>query len=1180
MKLVKKECFSSALAAAAASALLAIGMASTALATPVMVFQADLNGNRGVANTGPVQSGWTGISGTNTAGPFTNTYTINGITIDLTAGSGGAGWRNDRNPQLTVPVFGPLAPLYNSLLFCQNNGCDIKLTGLTNGTTYQFIIYSWDSGGGGTNQGDVRWNYSLAGNKSSPVDAGYLWQPTSGAFVPAANTGITLAAKGTAMLSTTFTATGPSVDFFTVGGPVVALNGFELYSVPASALAANAGADKTVSPGAPSVAIGAIPVASGGTGPYTYLWSPSTGLSSDTAANPTASPTETTVYTVTVTDSLLATASDTVTVNYPLAANAGADKLVTPSSPSTTIGATSTANGGTGPYTYLWSPSTGLDDATVANPTASPTTTTTYTVQVTDSLSATSSDSVVVTYAVPDPSLISVDFVYTSGSTVASGNTVLTVPANPATDPNMKNAVGEIYTGQVGPWNAVNTGGNNTGTSSASRTNLLNGAGTATTVAFKMGTATSAGGSGGGWRNNGIGTFIPGSLRHEQPYIYFPALTGNHYNWELTGLEPGARYRLTLFGDGGSTFTNIANSVAGVRDAEGDWNWSDIAANASGVITGDFLNTASNNDIRGLYGLQLYKLAVPLVADAGQDKTVSAGIPSTTIGGSLTATGGTGPYTYLWSPATGLDDPTLANPVASPGTTTTYTVTVTDSTSPTPATATDDVLVTFTAPPLVADAGPDKSLTPGAPSAQIGGSPSASGAFPPYTYSWTPTTGLNDPSAANPVASPSSPTTYTLTVTDAQSTQTTDTVTVDYPLVVDAGADQIVTPGSPSVQIGGIPLTYGGTPPFTYSWTPSTGLDDATVANPVASPTTTTTYTVTVTDSLSVVASDEVTVTYAVPNLNLVSVDFKQGSGTTCVGDTTLTGTTMNNAVGNVFTGQVGNWNAMNIGIYNQNSATSGFLNNAGGIATTVRLALGRATGLDNTAAGGWRCSPGEGALGGPDQLRSESAVLYHPTLTVDRYAWALTGLTPNANYRLTLFGSGSNTFTNIANMVAGVPDAEGDWNWTSIQANASGVIAGTLLTTGVDQTFGLYGLQIEALGTTPSGYTTWAGTYAGGGLEGEDYNNDGVQNGIAYFMGMNDLATNPGVVDGSVTWPYVNAVTSYKVQTSDDLSLSGWTDVLPGDPRLNDTGLGGSVTYDLLPPGPGRLFVRLVVTP
>jgi len=82
------------------------------------------------------------------------------------------------------------------------------------------------------------------------------------------------------------------------------------------ALTAAAGAAKTVRPTAPSVAIGGNPSACGGTAPYWYSWSPVTGLSSPTAANPAASPTATTTYTLTVTDSLGAVATDSVSVKH------------------------------------------------------------------------------------------------------------------------------------------------------------------------------------------------------------------------------------------------------------------------------------------------------------------------------------------------------------------------------------------------------------------------------------------------------------------------------------------------------------------------------------------------------------------------------------------------------------------------------------------------------------------------------------------------------------------------------------------------------------------------------------------------------------------------------------------------------------------------------------------------
>ena len=491
-----------------------------------------------------------------------------------------------------------------------------------------------------------------------------------------------------------------------------------------------------------------------------------------------------------------------------------------------------------------------------------------------------------------------------------------------------------------------------------------------------------------------------------------------------------------------------------------------------------------------------------------------------------------------------------------------------------------------TPPPLAAQAGADKALSPSTPSAALGGSPSASGGTGPYTYAWSPSTGLDDATLANPtVTTTDATTTYTLTVTDSLLATATDTVVVTYTvtaLVANAGADKNVSPGSPAV-IGGSPSASGGNCTYFYSWAPSTGLDDATLANPTASPTVTTTYTLTVTDSLSTPeATDSVVVTYvppASPNPNLISVDFTEG-GIPCSGDTILTGTTMNNAAGISFSGQSGSWNSLNIGTYNSGSATTGFLNNGAGAATTVKMALGSATGLSDP--GYWRCSPNEGAAGGANQLRDETAYIYYPTLTANHFVWAFTGLTPNAHYQLVLFANGNSNYTNIANSVAGVLDAEGDWNWSDIQADGAGVIAGNLLyTQSSNNNSGLFGAQIEAIGAPPSGYSTWATTYAGGQTPGEDFNHDGVQNGIAYFMGMNGLATNPGVVSGKVTWPNGGNIpssaygTQFVVQTSTD--LVNWTNVLVGDPNLNNT--SGSVSYTL-PTGDAKEFCRLVVTP
>ncbi|HEX4120175.1 MAG TPA: hypothetical protein VH619_06150 [Verrucomicrobiae bacterium] len=83
--------------------------------------------------------------------------------------------------------------------------------------------------------------------------------------------------------------------------------------IMATPLTASAGAVQSMCMGG-EVMFGGAPTATGGAGGYTYSWSPAAGLSSATAANPTASPASTTTYTVTVTDSQQSTATSSVTV--------------------------------------------------------------------------------------------------------------------------------------------------------------------------------------------------------------------------------------------------------------------------------------------------------------------------------------------------------------------------------------------------------------------------------------------------------------------------------------------------------------------------------------------------------------------------------------------------------------------------------------------------------------------------------------------------------------------------------------------------------------------------------------------------------------------------------------------------------------------------------------------------
>jgi hypothetical protein len=100
--------------------------------------------------------------------------------------------------------------------------------------------------------------------------------------------------------------------------------------------------------------------------------------------------------------------------------------------------------------------------------------------------------------------------------------------------------------------------------------------------------------------------------------------------------------------------------------------------------------------------------------------------------------------------------------------------------------------------------------------------------------------------------------TYWVTRTVVGGCKMTDTFTVTIHAPALTLQDGAICPGS-SLTIG--QEASGGTPPYSYQWSPAVGLNSATAATPVASPTTTRRYTVTVTDAGGCTATGTVTVT-------------------------------------------------------------------------------------------------------------------------------------------------------------------------------------------------------------------------------------------------------------------------------------------------------------------------------
>ncbi|MCF8296459.1 MAG: T9SS type A sorting domain-containing protein [Saprospiraceae bacterium] len=134
---------------------------------------------------------------------------------------------------------------------------------------------------------------------------------------------------------------------------------------------ANAGLDKTIACGGAGVMIG-----SGSTSGFFYQWSPTNSLTSSTISNPIASPTITTIYTLTITNN---TSGCTATDNVIVSITGGPTATAWPD---TVIceghNVTLYASGGT---TYLWN-----TNATTPSITVSPTVTKEYTVTVTTGL--------------------------------------------------------------------------------------------------------------------------------------------------------------------------------------------------------------------------------------------------------------------------------------------------------------------------------------------------------------------------------------------------------------------------------------------------------------------------------------------------------------------------------------------------------------------------------------------------------------------------------------------------------------------------------------------------------------------------------------------------------------------------------------------------------------------------
>ena len=232
-----------------------------------------------------------------------------------------------------------------------------------------------------------------------------------------------------------------------------------------------------------------------------------------------------------------------------------------------------------------------------------------------------------------------------------------------------------------------------------------------------------------------------------------------------------------------------------------------------------------------------------------------------------------GYQSYLWTPG----NHTGKNYTVSPTTTTTYQLELTaynDCKSNIDAKVTVDNCNC----PLALSGGTPTNASCGKNNGSVNGV-AITGNAGSETYAWTNAAGATMGTSRNLTGLAAG--TYTLTVKEG-------TCSDNATFIVGGGASPTLTAGADAPICAGDNTSLQATPtggtPVSYSWTPTTGLSDPTVANPVASPTTTTIYKVVADFGAGCTVNDQVKVTVTVDECPscMLSLDDIESTQVSC----------------------------------------------------------------------------------------------------------------------------------------------------------------------------------------------------------------------------------------------------------------------------------------------------------
>lgn len=227
------------------------------------------------------------------------------------------------------------------------------------------------------------------------------------------------------------------------------------------------------------------------------------------------------------------------------------------------------------------------------------------------------------------------------------------------------------------------------------------------------------------------------------------------------------------------------------------------------------------------------------VAYAGSDQSVNEN-SAVTLNGSLSSDGDGDALTYQWTAPAGITlssatspNPTFISPEVSTNTSYTFSLVVNDGKASSTA---DQVVITVRQVNKVpvANAGPDQSVNENT-TVTLNGLSSSDGDGDVLTYQWTAPAGItlssttaSKPTFTAPEVAINTNYSFSLTVSDGQSTSTSDQVVitvrqVNKVPVANAGTNQAVNEGS-VVTLNGAASSDGDGDPLTYKWTAPTGI--------------------------------------------------------------------------------------------------------------------------------------------------------------------------------------------------------------------------------------------------------------------------------------------------------------------------------------------------------------------